>query len=163
MQMAGRSIRADAAYRERLSPSLWVLVAAAVCGPMAALTLAPVDTTLSLVGGALVGIGVVAGLIATAPVVEVVGDELRAGRAHIDVRLLGDPAGVTGEEARLARGAQLDGRAWVLLRGGIDGLVTVPVTDTDDPATAWVVSTRTPDRLVAAIRRAQVRLRTPRR
>jgi hypothetical protein len=154
-----------AAYRERLSPSLWVLVAAAVCGPMAALVLAPFDTTVSLVGGAVVGIGAVAGLIAASPVVAVADGELRAGAAHIDVALLGEPAGTTGEEARTARGAGLDRRSWLLLRGGIDGIVTVPVLDPDDPASAWVVSTRTPDRLVSAIRRAQasVRLRTPRR
>jgi len=35
------------------------------------------------------------------------------------------------------------------------------VTDPDDPTPMWVISTRTPDRLIAAIQRAQVRLRTP--
>lgn len=157
------SIRDLIIYRERLSPSLWALVAAAVCGPMAALVLAPVDRTLALVAGAVVGIGVVAALIAVSPVVEVRDGVLYAGSAHIDAALLGEPAATTGEDARQARGARLDGRAWMLLRGGIDGVVTVPVTDPDDPTPAWVISTRTPDRLVAAIRRAQVRPRTPRR
>ena len=161
--MGGRSIRAESSYRERLSPSLWALVAAAVCGPMAALTLTPIDTTLALVAGVVVGVGVVVALIAASPVIEVVGDELRAGPAHIDVSLLGEPVATEGEEARLARGTNLDPRSWMLLRGGVAGVVTVPVLDPDDPAPAWVVSTRTPDRLVAAIRRDQVRLRTPRR
>ncbi|MGP3536646.1 DUF3093 domain-containing protein [Microbacterium sp. RD1] len=155
------SIRDATTYRERLSPSLWALVAAAVCGPMAALVLAPIDRTAALVAGAVVGIGVVTALIALSPVVEVRDGELRAGRAHIDAELLGDPIATTGEEARLARGANMDRRAWVLLRGGIDGVITVSVTDPNDPTPAWVISTRTPDRLAAAIRRAQVRLRTP--
>jgi hypothetical protein len=163
MQMGGRSIRTQSSYRERLSPSLWALVAAAVCGPMAALVLTPIDTTLALAAGAVVGVGIVVALIASSPVVEVVDGELRAGPAHIDVDLLGEPVGTEGEDARLARGARLDGRSWMLLRGGIGGVVTVPVEDPDDPTPAWVVSTRTPDRLVAAIRRAQLRPRTPRR
>ncbi|WP_367948268.1 DUF3093 family protein [Microbacterium hominis] len=43
--------------------------------------------------------------------------------------------------------------------------MVVEVRDENDPAPAWIISTRTPDRLAAAVRRAQseVRLRTPRR
>jgi hypothetical protein len=50
MQKTVSSIRSGAAvlYRERLSPSLWVIVSAAVAAPMAALVVAPIDTTLAL-------------------------------------------------------------------------------------------------------------------
>ncbi|MBQ9917103.1 MAG: DUF3093 domain-containing protein [Microbacterium sp.] len=161
MQKRGCGIRTGIEYRERLSPSLWALVAAAVCGPMAALVFSPIDTTVALVVGLLVSVGIVSALVALSPVVEVRDGELRAGRAHIPVEYLGVPAGVVADEARTARGSGLDRRAWHLIRGGIDGIVTVPVTDPDDPTPLWVVSTRTPDRLVAAIQRAQVRLRTP--
>lgn len=157
------SIREATGYRERLSPSLWTLVAAAVCAPMAALVLTRIDTTLALVGGVLVGAVVIAALVLTAPIVAVRDGVLHAGRARIDVALLGEPQVATGEAARLARGPDLDKRAFVLVRGGIAGVVTVPVLDPDDPAPAWVISTRTPERLAAAVRRAQVRPRTPRR
>jgi hypothetical protein len=40
-----QNMTSDVVYRERLSPSLWTLVAAAVCAPMVALALSPVDTT----------------------------------------------------------------------------------------------------------------------
>lgn len=156
-------IRAATEYRERLSPSLWVLVAAALCGPMAALVLTPIDRTLALIGGAVVGIGVVVALIAASPTVSISGGELRAGSAHIPLDLLGEPVGLSGDEARAARGVDLNPRSWLMLRGGIDALVVVPVLDPDDPAPSWIVSTRTPDRLTAAIRSAQLRLRTPRR
>ncbi|WP_169582495.1 MULTISPECIES: DUF3093 family protein [Microbacterium] len=162
MQKTAHDGRADD-YRERLGPSLWILVSAAVAGPMAALVFAPIDTTVALVAGAIVGVLVVALLVAVSPRVEVAAGELRAGRAHIDVGFLGDPVPLTGEEARHARGVGLDPRAWHLLRGGIDGVVVVPVVDADDPVPAWVVSSRTPDRLAAAVRRAQVRRRTPSR
>jgi hypothetical protein len=49
----------------------------------------------------------------------------------------------------------------MLLRGGIDGVVTIPLADPDDPTPSWVISTRTPDRLSAAIRRQQVRRSIP--
>lgn len=150
-------------YRERLAPSLWMLVAAAVCAPMAVLVLAPAGAVIALIVGVVVAAVIVTAMVATAPVVSVDGSTLRAGRAHIDVSLLGDPTALTGADAREARGPQLSARAWHLLRGGIDGLVVVPVIDQDDPTPAWVISTRTPDRLAAAVRRAQLRPSTPRR
>jgi hypothetical protein len=128
---------------------------------MAAVVFSPLDTTLALFIGLVVSLAIVIGLLAVSPVIEVRAGELRAGRAHIPVEFLGDPVGVVAEEARTARGSGLDRRAWHVIRGGIDGVVTIPVTDPDDPTPSWVVSTRTPDRLVAAIQRAQVRLRTP--
>ena len=150
-------------YRERLSPSLWFLVAAAVCGPMAALVLAPFDTTVALIVGGVVGVGVVWLLIAGSPTVAVRDGELVAGRAHIDAHLLGEPEVLSGDDARVARGRGLDPRAWHIVRGGIDGVLRIPVLDEDDPTPVWIVSTRTPDRLAAAIRRAQAMPRTPRR
>jgi len=157
-----RSPRADA-YRERLGPSLWILVAAAVAAPMAALVFTPIDTTIALIVGACVGVALIALLIAAAPVVEVRGGELRAGRAHVGVQFLGVPEVHVGDDARHARGAGLDPRSWHLIRGGIDGIVVIPVTDPDDPTTAWVISSRTPDRLSAAVRRAQITRSTPSR
>ena len=151
------------AYRERLSPSLWTLVAAALCAPMIALVLTPVDTTVALLGGALVSGLIIVVLVAAAPRVTVTGTELRAGRAHIDVALLGDPIALTGEDAAAARGRDLDRNAWTLLRGGIPGVVVVPVLDAEDPVPYWVIASRTPDRLAAVLRRARTTPRTPRR
>ncbi|WP_029145517.1 DUF3093 domain-containing protein [Microbacterium luticocti] len=142
-------------YRERLTPSLWAIVGAAVAAPMAAMVFVPFDTTLALVAGGLVAVLVIALMLAAAPTVELVDGMLRAGRAHIPVAVLGRPEAATGAEARTLRGPGLERDAWHLIRGGIDGLVRVPVTDPADPTPVWVVSSRTPDRLAAAIRRAQ--------
>ena len=163
MQKTASSTSTADGYRERLGPSLWLLVAAALAAPMAALVLTPVDTTLALLIGGAVGLATVGLLVAAAPVVMVRDGELRAGRAHVDVGYLGMPQVHVGDEARHARGAGLDPRSWHLIRGGIDGLVVIPLTDADDPTTAWVISSRTPDRLAAAVRRAQVTRSTPSR
>ncbi len=142
-------------YRERLSPSLWLLVTVAVAGPMVSLVFVPIGSTVALVLGAAVSALLVLGFIAATPVVSVIGTVLRAGRAHIDTKHLGEPVALTGDDARQARGPRLPARGWHLIRGGIDGIVVVPNLDPDDPVDTWTVSTRTPDRLAAAIRTAQ--------
>ncbi len=145
------------AYRERLAPGLWALVSMAVVGPMIALVFVPAGA----IGAIFLGAGAAVLLLVLAvflsPTVSVEKTELRAGRAHIDARWLGEPVALTGEEARLARGAQLSALSWHLLRGGIDGVVVVPLTDPDDPVPNWTISSRTPDRLSAAITAARVR------
>ncbi|MFJ6679437.1 DUF3093 domain-containing protein [Microbacterium sp. NPDC091382] len=142
-------------YRERLSPSLWLLVSAAVCAPMAAVVFSPIDTTLALAIGLGVGIVLVATLILAAPVVTLSDGVLHVGRARIPVAELGTPEVLVGEDARAARGVGLRRDDWHLIRGGIDGLVRVPVSDDDDPTARWVFSSRTPDRVAAMITRAQ--------
>lgn len=142
-------------YRERLAPSLWLLVTVAVAGPMVSLVFVPIGSTVALMLGAAVSALLVLGFIAATPVVAVEGTTLRAGRAQIDAKFLGDPVALTGEDARQARGPGLPARGWHLIRGGIDGVVVVPNLDVDDPVDAWTISTRTPDRLAAAIRAAQ--------
>lgn len=144
-----------ASYRERLSPSLWLLVSAAVCAPMAAIVFAPVDGTLALVVGVAVGVLIVSTLILGSPVILLEDGELRVGRARIPVSELGDVTVTTGEEARHVRGPGLGRDDWHLLRGGIDGVVRVAVADPDDPTPAWVFSSRTPERVAAMITRAQ--------
>ncbi|MCK6080672.1 DUF3093 domain-containing protein [Microbacterium sp. EYE_5] len=146
---------APVSYRERLSPSLWLLVSAAVCAPMAAVVFSPIDTTLALVVGLAVGVLLVGALIVAAPRVSVEGGVLRVGRAHIPVSDLGAPEVLTADAARTARGAELGRADWHLLRGGIDGVVRVPVVDAEDPTARWVFSSRTPDRVAAMITRAQ--------
>ena len=153
--MQNRAPQTRPLYRERLSPSLWLLVTVALAGPMVSLIFVPVGSTVALLAGAAVSAALVAAFIGFTPVLSVEGTVLRAGRAHIDARFLGDPETFTGDEARQARGPRLPARGWHLIRGGIDGVVTVPNIDPDDPVDTWTISTRTPDRLAAAIRAAR--------
>lgn len=141
-------------YRERLSPSLWMVVVIALVGPMVSLVFAPVVSGIAIAAGVAVSLGLVMLSILLSPTVEVRGTVLRAGRAHIDARWLGEPAHFTAEEAHDRRGRDLARDGWHLIRGGIDGLVVVPITDPEDPMRSWTISSRTPDRLSAAIRAA---------
>ncbi|MFT4260165.1 DUF3093 domain-containing protein [Microbacterium sp.] len=149
--MQKRAPHTRPSYRERLSPSLRLLAAVALMGPMVSLVFVPVGSTFALIIGGTVSAALVALFIWLAPVVSVEGSVLRAGRARIDTRHLGAPVALTGDEAKQARGPSLPARGWHLIRGGIDGLVVIPNIDADDPVTTWTISSRTPDRLCAAI------------
>lgn len=142
-------------YQERLTPSLWVFGGAALLAPMAALTLTPIDSTIGLIAGIALALVVIIAMATLSAKITVKGTTLRAGYAHIDAKWLGETEQLSGEEARAARGVNLDHRAWHMVRSGIDGAVRVQITDPDDPAPYWVISTRTPDRLAAAIDRAR--------
>lgn len=142
-------------YRERLSPSLWMLVTIALVGPMVSLVFAPVASSIAIAIGAAVSLVLVVLSILLAPVISVRGTVLHAGRAHIDARWLGEPEHFTGQDARDRRTRDIARDGWHLIRGGIDGLVVVPLTDPDDPMRSWTISSRTPDRLSAAIRAAR--------
>ncbi len=142
-------------YRERLTPSLAFFVALALLGPMVALSFVPVGAGLALTLGLAITVLVMLLAVAISPRIAVVGTVLYAGRAHIDARWLGEVRAHTGDAARHARGPGLSARGWHLIRGGIDALVVVDIEDPDDPVTNWTISTRTPDRLAAAIEAAR--------
>ena len=142
-------------YRERLTPSLPFFVAITLTGPMVALSFLPVDAALGAALGVAAIIAITAITVLLSPVVSIEGTVLRAGRAHIDVRWLGEPAAYTGEDAARVRGPELDARGWHLIRGGLSGVVVTPNTDPADPVRSWTISTRTPDRLAAAIATAR--------
>ncbi|PVZ14263.1 hypothetical protein C8D89_101127 [Actinomycetospora cinnamomea] len=78
--------------------------------------------------------------------------ELRAGAAHLPVSAVGRVDVVRGEAKREALGPQLDPEAFVLHRPWVGPAVRIEVLDPDDPTPYWVVSTRRPEDLIAALR-----------
>jgi hypothetical protein len=84
--------------------------------------------------------------------VEVSGGELRVGEAHIPLALLGEVEVIGPDQRRAAMGRELDPAAFVLHRGWVKPMVRVRVTDPEDPTPYWLVSTRHPERLVAALK-----------
>ena len=58
------------------------------------------------------------------------------------------------EEMRLQAGRDADARAYLLLRPYLKRGVRVDLTDPSDPAPYWLISSRRPDRLAAALTRA---------
>lgn len=144
-----------ALHRERLWPGPlgWCFVVGfAVLVLIALLPVRPdvaaATAALSLVVGVVVA-------VRTSPVVEVAGGELRAGRAHIPATLLGAVAELDREGVRTHLGPGSDARTFVCLRSWVPGAVVVVVEDAQDPTPAWLVSTRRPAALRAAIESAR--------
>jgi hypothetical protein len=144
----------DATHHERLSvPFRWW-----VQGTMLVATfwLAFVVSTPALVAWSatafllLVMVGLFLGY--GAPRVDVEGGWLRAGRARIAGEFLGDVEALDPVETRRVAGPEADARAFLLLRPYLKRSVRVAVRDDRDPTPYWLVSTRDPEHLAAAIR-----------
>ncbi|MGH3387003.1 MAG: DUF3093 domain-containing protein [Nocardioidaceae bacterium] len=147
-------------YRERLHvpvawwllglgfvASLWLALAVALPGPAV--------WAISAVAAVLVGL-LLAGY-GRAPV-EVGEDGLVAGRARLDWPACGPATALDADAARRLRGVDADARAYLLIRPYLPTAVRVDVDDAGDPTPYWLVATRHPDRLAAAIESAR---RTP--
>ena len=84
-----------------------------------------------------------------------VGDdaELWAGPAHLPVSVVTRSAAVPKTAKSAALGRQLDPAAYVLHRAWVGPMLLVVLDDPDDPTPYWLVSTRHPDRVLAALGR----------
>lgn len=86
-----------------------------------------------------------------------VGDGLfHAGRARIEVGLLGEARALDSDAMRLLAGRDADARAFLLLRPYLAKGVRIDVDDPADPTPYWLVGTRHPTQLVSAIEAARV-------
>ncbi|CAM5779785.1 DUF3093 domain-containing protein [Cellulomonas persica] len=135
----------------RFGPLGWFAVAGLVVTLWIALL--PVDLVLATAVAAVAAVVAVLLVVRWTPRVRVRGGELVAGRAHIPLDLLRAPRALAGAELREALGPGLDARAYVCLRGWVHSAVRVDVDDPQDPTPYWIVSTRRPDELVAALTR----------
>jgi hypothetical protein len=139
------------AFTERLWPGpVAGLVAVGLAG-MLTLSFLPVRLWVALTAGVLaLVVGAVLGVV-TAPRVEVRGGELRAGSAHVPLDLLGPARVLDRAKTRQELGPALDARAYLCLRSWIGSAVRVEVRDPLDPTPYWIVSTRRPETLAAAV------------
>lgn len=141
----------DVAYRERLWPSPWVFLSTALVIPASLLVFLPISPPLGVVAAVILYGAILVVLLATTATIEVTPSTFRAGRAHIERRLISAAHAYEGPDATAERGVRLDARAWLLVRGWIPGVVRVELADPDDPTPYWVVSSRRPGELAAAL------------
>lgn len=142
-------------YTERLIPGVvgWfsTLAGSALLGVIA-LAIGP--TVALIVTAAAV---VVAALMvwALSPQIRVINGELIAGSAHIPITLLGPVEALSADDVTKALGPGSDARTYFCLRAACSTAVRLEVLDPRDPTPAWIVSTRHPATLAAAIERAR--------
>lgn len=85
--------------------------------------------------------------------VRVADGELHAGEARLPLCHVGHVDVVAREDKQVALGPELDPAAHLVHRAWIGPVVRIEVTDPDDDTPYWIVSTRDPDALVAALSR----------
>ena len=139
-------------FREVLRPSWWMYLIAAFMIPTIILVMAPINFGLGIVLAIVVYLLIVIPLFASSPTITVTEKELRVGKAHIDLKFVGSVSAYSGNYAVAARGPELDARAWIFLRGWVNPVVRVEITDPNDPTPYWLFSSRRPEELVAALR-----------
>ncbi|GLU89872.1 MULTISPECIES: DUF3093 domain-containing protein [Agromyces] len=138
-------------YREKLWPTPWIYIVSLLLVPSSILVLAPVSMPAGIVTGIVLYLAVVGALSLTAPTVEVRDGRLRAGRAEIDLAHTGEAVAAEDAAARAERGTGLDARAFLVIRGWVQPVVRIPIVDPADPTPYWLVSSRRPKELAAAI------------
>lgn len=142
-------------FAERLTPSVWVWVSAVLVAASSGLV---VLTTLGQAAAIVVAITAAAftgwALGRTSAVIELSSSQLRAGRARIPLAALGSVREVDEAQMQALRGPQADARAYLCQRGWIPAGVAVAIEDPGDHVPYWLLSSRRPAQLAAALRTA---------
>lgn len=148
---------ATASYRETLrTPWWWYLVAIGVAALLAAeFHISGLRLTDWIPWGTLVPLAVVLVWWMGRSSLEIVDDELRIRGAHLPLRYVTGAVALDGATLRRVVGREGDPAAFVSIRPWIGPGVQVWIDDADDPTPYWVVSSRTPDRVVKAVRAAR--------
>jgi len=139
-------------YREKLAPSWWMVLALGLFAPASALIFLPLNLTLGIGVGLALWSSSVAVLWIFSPTISIDENYVRAGAAAIEHRYISDMEVFRKEEARAERGVRLDARAWLVIRGWVDPVIKITITDEQDPAPYWLISARNPDAFIAAWR-----------
>jgi hypothetical protein len=144
------------AYDERLGvPLRWwalatmflasVLLAFLVALP-AGVAFGAIGVLVALVGTLFLGYG--------AARLTIDGGEFVAGTARIPVTFLADPVALDAEASKRAIGVEANARAYIVIRPYLKRSVKITVLDPADPTPYWLVSTRHPRQLAAALSEA---------
>lgn len=142
------------AYREKLYPAWWLILAIFLAVPTSILLFFPLSILVGTLTGLVLWLSTVGLLWWASPVVRVDSEYFHAGRSRIAHQHIASMEAVGKEDARAEKSVNLDARAWLVLRPWIDPAVKVTLRDPDDPTPYWLVSSRNPQALVDAWKQA---------
>lgn len=145
-------------YSERLRiPLWWIVVALVFVASIAVAVVAYLEMWLAVTVVALTALAVTLGLIAySRTLLSVDDDAFSAGRYRLEHAYRGEVTPLEGDAARHALGPGADHRAFLFTRPYISSLVRIEVRDDADPHSCWLVSTRHPHELAAALTKEPV-------
>ncbi|MCU1436364.1 MAG: hypothetical protein JWR71_3089 [Pseudarthrobacter sp.] len=145
------SAGAPAVFRERLWPNVWIWIIAAGISGAGILVFAPISLAAGYTAAGVLFVIIAVLLVLSTPTIMVTEETLTVGRATIERRFVGAVEGFSGKEATAQRGTKLNGLAYLCIRGWIDPVVRVEITDPSDRTPYWLTSSRRPEELAAAL------------
>ena len=119
--------------------------------PATVLIFLPLNVFVGVVSGCVLWISSVAVLWVFSPVIVVTEEGLRVGTAYLEREFWGQAQAFRGLEARHERGPGAHGLAWLSLRPWIGPVVKIEVSDPEDPTPYWLISSKNPEALLAAL------------
>jgi hypothetical protein len=140
-------------YREVIRAPLWLLaiiyffMLSLVISVWAALGNNSALILLAVVTAALVWI-----YSATALAIEVDNKELRVGKAHINLTLIGDCIDLNNEAIRRVRTRDANPQAFLAIRFWAPKGIQLTINDTKDPTPYWLISSNAGAELIQAIK-----------
>jgi hypothetical protein len=143
-------------YRERLWPSFGVWFGTAFVLMMIDVAVGaglgiPTGLAVTVLTAAAAGYW----LVSASPTITVTDEQLSAGRAHIALTYIDNVTALTSEQARNATGRDANGLTYLVTRGWVTTAVRFDITDDADPTPDWIVGTRRPQELAAALEQAR--------
>jgi hypothetical protein len=145
------SAGSSANYVERLSPSTGIWALAIAFGTGLGLVPAPVSVTAAVIVAISGLVAVITLMIVMTPRLEVTQDRFIAGKAQVPLTLVDTVEPLTGPEMRRALGVGLDARAYLCTRAWLPAGAKITLRDPEDPTPYWLVSSRRPEALAAAV------------
>ena len=106
----------------------------------------------ALISLALVTAGLVWIYSASTLIIEVNNEELRVGKAHISLSLIGDCIDLDNEAIKRVRTRDADPRAFLAIRFWTSKGVRVTINDTRDSTPYWLISSNAGAELIRAIK-----------
>ncbi|MET4622489.1 hypothetical protein ABIE18_003959 [Arthrobacter sp. 2762] len=138
-------------FTEKLWPTIWIWVVVVGLSSAGILMFAPISAAAGIIAALVLLAVMTTLLVVSTPTITVTRDSLRVGRATIDRKFVGTAEAFKKDEATAERGTRLNGLAYMCFRGWIDAVVKIDITDPADRTPYWLVSSRRPDELVAAL------------
>ncbi|MEZ2388668.1 DUF3093 domain-containing protein [bacterium RCC_150] len=138
-------------FREKLWPSLWIWIIVVGLSAAGILMFAPISIAAGIIAAVVLFAIMTILLVLSTPEIVVAGDTVQVGRASIKREFVGSATAFRKDEAVAERGTRLNGLAYLCLRGWIDPVVRIEITDPADRTPYWLTSTRRPEELLAAL------------
>lgn len=138
-------------YTEKLWPNFWIWLVSAGLSSAGILMLAPISLAAGITAAVVLFAIISVLLVLSTPTITVTASTLRVGRATIERSFIGTATAFRRAEATAERGTRLNGLAFLCIRGWVDPVVRIEITDPTDRTPYWLASSRHPEQLVAAL------------